>query len=651
MIDELHAHGLVRITLPPLPADSIATLSAQLWPGLPSAERDQLQAQIMAATGGNPLLEVELLRELAAHAAPPHTLPLPSSVRDLVVRRMGRLAAAARPVIEALAVLDNPSAIVQLSQISACTIDETAHALDTGMRLGLLHERHTTGQTRYNIAHGLLRAAILDDLSAVRRQLLHRRTASVLAAAAERDQGHEQSGLFGRIMRHAEAGDAPELIIVWALPAAQHATSVYAFSEAKAFLEAGIAAYPRIAQPDHKRAMERHSIALLLHLAMLHETLVSPVTVVADLLAQARALITRRHDDRLWALFYRCEALELNLRGRFSAIPPVIQRGYAAARRAGDLQLAATCLNALASAYITTSQNRVGAAAYQQALQLWQRLGDTAGERRALIGLSLTELNYGQVQTAIDRLEQVLAIERQRGDQHGQAYCCYALAYAWGFFFHGEHVSAYAEQAIALYTQLGLSQGQARATLFLGFAHEIAGDWAAAEGLYRACWQTAVASDDIWLIGWSSHLIGRMRLLRGDLEDAEQWLHDAYALRLRSDQVQNQVVDRGWLAQLALAQNDPEDALDHSLAAVRLLEEANSEFYAWDPGIYLSHARALAAVGDRPAAAVFVERAEAALRSGSDQIRAPEVRRIFFNGFFARHIEQVQREIGNEWSC
>ncbi|MCG8352886.1 MAG: AAA family ATPase [Chloroflexales bacterium] len=196
MIDELHAHGLVRITLPPLPADAIAALSAPLWPRLPPAERDQLQAQILAATGSNPLLVVELLRELAAHAVPPHTLPLPSSVRDLVVRRMGRLAANARPVIEALAVLDNPSAIVQLSQISACTIDETAHALDTGVRLGLLHERNTTDQTRYDIAHGLLRAAILDDLSAVRRQLLHRRTATVLAAP-ERDRGHERSGLIG----------------------------------------------------------------------------------------------------------------------------------------------------------------------------------------------------------------------------------------------------------------------------------------------------------------------------------------------------------------------------------------------------------------------------------------------------------------------
>ncbi|MCG8352887.1 MAG: hypothetical protein MI924_34415 [Chloroflexales bacterium] len=242
-------------------------------------------------------------------------------------------------------------------------------------------------------------------------------------------------------MRHAVAGDAPELIIAWALPAALQATSVYAFGEAKAFLEAGIAAYPRIAQPDHKRAMERHYIELLLHLAMLHETLASPMTVVADLLAQARALITRLHDDRLWALFYRCEALELDLRGRFSAIPPLIQRGYEAARRAGDLQMATSCLNALASAYITTSRNRDGAAVYQQALQLWQRLDDNEGERRALIGLSLTELNYGQVQTAIDRLEHVLVIERQRGDQLGQAYCCYALAYAWGFFFHGERTS------------------------------------------------------------------------------------------------------------------------------------------------------------------------------------------------------------------
>ncbi|MCG8352888.1 MAG: hypothetical protein MI924_34420 [Chloroflexales bacterium] len=139
-------------------------------------------------------------------------------------------------------------------------------------------------------------------------------------------------------------------------------------------------------------------------------------------------------------------------------------------------------------------------------------------------------------------------------------------------------------------------------------------------------------------------------MLSGDLDAAAQWLYNAYALRLRSDQVQNQVVDRGWLAQLALAQNDPEGALDHSSFAVRLLEEANGEFYAWDPGIYLSHAKALSAVGDRPAAAVFIERAEAALCSVSDQIRALEVRTIFLNGFFARRIEQVRRDICDERS-
>ena len=89
-------------------------------------------------TGGNPLFVTELVRELAHAAALPAPLPIPPSLGDLIQRRLRQLSVSGRQVIEALAVLDAPATLALAQQCSGRSADETANAIDLGLRWRLL---------------------------------------------------------------------------------------------------------------------------------------------------------------------------------------------------------------------------------------------------------------------------------------------------------------------------------------------------------------------------------------------------------------------------------------------------------------------------------------------------------------------------------
>src|SRR5215210_222815 len=123
----------------------------------------------MKGTGGNPLFVTELVRELAHAAALPAPLPIPPSLRYLIQRRLGQLSASGRQVIEALAVLDAPATLSLAQQSSGRSEDETANAIDLGLRWRLLQPVVGGPAPRFDFSHALMREALAIQLSDVRR--------------------------------------------------------------------------------------------------------------------------------------------------------------------------------------------------------------------------------------------------------------------------------------------------------------------------------------------------------------------------------------------------------------------------------------------------------------------------------------------------
>ncbi|MFG1993479.1 ATP-binding protein [Actinoplanes sp. NPDC048988] len=188
--------GLVRrVTLPPLTPAAVGELARRA--GRPASE-------VYDVTGGNPLLVTEVL------AAPARDVP--ATVRDLVLSRVAALSPEAREVAHLVSVVPSQSGVV------VDRLDAVEECLDRGVL--------TARGNGVAFRHELLRRAVEESLSPVRRSALH---AEILAGHAGR-AGVEPA----RMVHHAHHAGDTAAVLHWAPIAARRAASLGAYRQAAA---------------------------------------------------------------------------------------------------------------------------------------------------------------------------------------------------------------------------------------------------------------------------------------------------------------------------------------------------------------------------------------------------------------------------------
>ncbi len=162
------------VALEPLPPEHIITVSERAAKApLRAAEK----ARIVELAGGNPLFAVECAKAL--RSATPRALPIPPTVRDVVLELVASLPRRAAEAISAGAVLgrDLSAYLVarMLDRLPARVIDDLGPAVEAG----IVHE---TAPGRFSFAHALTREAIYKSLAPEQRSALHRKAADSLAS-------------------------------------------------------------------------------------------------------------------------------------------------------------------------------------------------------------------------------------------------------------------------------------------------------------------------------------------------------------------------------------------------------------------------------------------------------------------------------------
>ena len=127
------------------------------------------------ATGGNPFLLSELLREMAARPAAPAAELTPARVADAAVVRLARLGPESESIARAASVLGSESTLARAGDLAGLAPDLRAETADRLIEAGII------GALRpFDFAHPLLRAAIRESLSPAHRADLHHRAARLL---------------------------------------------------------------------------------------------------------------------------------------------------------------------------------------------------------------------------------------------------------------------------------------------------------------------------------------------------------------------------------------------------------------------------------------------------------------------------------------
>jgi class 3 adenylate cyclase len=245
--------GVERLALSGLDAAGVtAFIESAAGHSLDDEEAQELPRVVWRETEGNPFFVAEVLRHLSETRAIDQRdgrwvlradlgeLSIPEGVRDVVGRRLSRLADSTNRVLAVAAVvgLEFEPAIVE--RAAGVGEDELLAALEEATLARLLVE---VPGPRYRFAHALVRATLYEELTGARRVALHRRVAQAIET------------LHGRALDD----HLPALAHHWARASAPAADTVRAVDYAT---RAGDRALTQLA-PDEAVAYYRQALELL----------------------------------------------------------------------------------------------------------------------------------------------------------------------------------------------------------------------------------------------------------------------------------------------------------------------------------------------------------------------------------------------------
>jgi hypothetical protein len=225
----------VTLALPRLDRDESAALARALSASTGvGADVDARVADVVyRTTQGNPLFIGEMLRAAASTEELATPGALPSTVREVVRKRLGLLADDARAALEAASALGDEVVAPLVAEALGRPLEAVEAALGAAAAAGIVAAPGSGRHHRFS--HALFREALYRDLPASRRRELH----AAIFASLERRHAGDPRAPEAELAHHALAG-GPALLaraVAHATRAAEAALDVAAYEDAIGLLE------------------------------------------------------------------------------------------------------------------------------------------------------------------------------------------------------------------------------------------------------------------------------------------------------------------------------------------------------------------------------------------------------------------------------
>ena len=249
LADLRRSDDVVRLRLEGLSPEEVTDLVRAATGGEPGPELRELAQAIHDLTRGNAFLVCELWRALVEAdavetadgrvrvARAPAELGSPQSVREVVSQRLCRLAPRTSDLLELAATAGTAFDLGVLRRAARLEEAELPAAFDEAVRSGMIEELPSPGLAG-RFTHELVRRALYDRLSGVRRAELHLRVAEALEVGGPYS-GRALANLAHHFAAAAPFGDS-ERAVRYNLQTARAASSALAFDEAAARLHTAL---------------------------------------------------------------------------------------------------------------------------------------------------------------------------------------------------------------------------------------------------------------------------------------------------------------------------------------------------------------------------------------------------------------------------
>jgi DNA-binding SARP family transcriptional activator len=223
-------------------------------------------ATVHARTGGNPFFVGEVARLLhVEHSLAPDAVAraVPAAVRDVVRRRLGRLPEQTTALLSLAAVAGREFDLDVLEAAADLDGDRVLELVESALVSGLVAEDPDV-VGRFRFSHDLVREAIVEELTFLRRARLHARLAEAVESLHGGDE--ERAVELAHHFFHAGAVGRPEKAVGYALRAASVATARLAYEQAHELLRRALEV-ARALPPGQDR--DRRELTVLLPLSSL----------------------------------------------------------------------------------------------------------------------------------------------------------------------------------------------------------------------------------------------------------------------------------------------------------------------------------------------------------------------------------------------
>jgi class 3 adenylate cyclase len=248
--DELHRRHPLRAMLAELGRERRFTALSLQPLGLAEIQRmlsailddtqigEEFAMSVLQRTDGNPFFVEELMKVLIEQGdvyteagdwarRDLDAIEMPVSVRETLLARIRDLDPALTQILELAALSGESIDLAVLARAADVEPSLVEDAIEAGLRLQILIERHDYGVPSYAFRHALTREALADEPRGPQRQRARRRIAEALVAV----HADEVDAMAAEVADHyADAGEI-ELCVEYGVRAARAASASWAFDE------------------------------------------------------------------------------------------------------------------------------------------------------------------------------------------------------------------------------------------------------------------------------------------------------------------------------------------------------------------------------------------------------------------------------------
>jgi tetratricopeptide (TPR) repeat protein len=459
-------------------------------------------------TAGNPLFAEQLLqhwtgseqlalRDGEVRLSTPDLTEVPSTLRDLVWRRVNALGPEVHPVLTAAAVLGEQFEESVLAAMIGIGTRELGPMLDRAGASGVVSsDASQPGTSRF--AHALVAHALVAEVGTRERTQLH----GDAFAALLRVPAPQSARRSPMLAHHAEHSGLVAEAQRWATAAADDALANLAPDEAAVWFERALDHATTLGRPDATRA------DLLVRLGESRYRAGDPSAL--DTLHDGAALADQSgSDDVLLRAALAIDPGSMLRFGRFGSSQLAIAEAAMAKAGGRDLATRARVMALLAQSLIYSDQTQRRTEAANQALALARASGDPAVVARIAPDLLMALWAPGTAQLRSEIAAEALEIVEDLGDPSLSASLYYAAHTAAVCAGDADRASLCLDRLRAVAADVGEPRARWMAAVIEGFVATMAGRFEEAEGLITACFELGneIGEPEAWTIFTSQSFV------------------------------------------------------------------------------------------------------------------------------------------------